>query len=338
MKKIVGFLVLALVTVGCGLEEGKKHSTNMIDADGGTTIVIDHVNVDDVNVDHADVNVDHAVINVATDAGTPAPKPDSGTPDAGPVADKTAPDILTLTVTDITASSATVNVTTDEASTVQVVYNLTAVANPTRYARVFSIGLTDLTAGTTYRFTVTATDGSGNKSSEEGSFTTSALVLAPEALPAPFKVNGKYAFGLSVDYISGSLCGKTKVFFGPMATDVALMDRDATTGAYDGYLSTSMPSLASGEYRMSYVDDACPGETLGAQGANWADYGNMADLVRMTSEARAFIDCAQYVSADNKCQTVTNPGCEIRFSVASDGTISPKGNMAGLTQNAAGCF
>ncbi|MEY4723267.1 MAG: hypothetical protein RLZZ324_780 [Candidatus Parcubacteria bacterium] len=99
----------------------------------------------------------------------PAPEPKVVTP---AVPDTTPPEVLTLEVIDITASSATVHVITNEITGMQVQYNLTATAQPLHFATEHSLGLTDLYSDTTYKLYVTIRDIAKNETRTETTFTT----------------------------------------------------------------------------------------------------------------------------------------------------------------------
>ncbi|MBI2013636.1 MAG: fibronectin type III domain-containing protein [Candidatus Colwellbacteria bacterium] len=99
-------------------------------------------------------------------------------------ADETAPIISDIEVTDITESSATVNWTTDEASTSRVYFGTStpvdketaASVGDSNLAAAHSKNLTGLTAKTEYFFIVESIDEAGNTAtSDEGSFTTEAV-------------------------------------------------------------------------------------------------------------------------------------------------------------------
>jgi len=93
------------------------------------------------------------------------------------VADVTAPRIDEVTVTNITSSSATFNWGTDEASDSKVDYGLTEDygLNKSDSAMIttHTLSLSSLSAGTTYAYSVTSTDASGNISrADQGTITT----------------------------------------------------------------------------------------------------------------------------------------------------------------------
>lgn len=160
----------------------------------------------------------------------------------------------------------------------------------------------------------------------------------PTYLPAPFKSQAPYVLDYSIAYISGSLCGQLRGNLPGVSWSSGpnLADKDPM-GNYDGYLGTAFIAPA-GDYRTSYVDGPCAGET--AMTGNWADYGNLKlQLPRIKAEDRAFIYCEQYVPADNKCVVVQSPGCNIRFHMDANGNVTPNGNMKDYdATTATGCF
>ena len=97
-----------------------------------------------------------------------------------PPSDNTPPTISNVEVLEVTASSAVINWTTDEAANGNVEYGttsnygLSAAADGSAVAN-HSVSLTGLTDGTTYHFRVRAMDQSGNEAtSDDQTFTTSS--------------------------------------------------------------------------------------------------------------------------------------------------------------------
>ncbi|PIR70486.1 MAG: hypothetical protein COU46_01270 [Candidatus Niyogibacteria bacterium CG10_big_fil_rev_8_21_14_0_10_42_19] len=95
-------------------------------------------------------------------------------------ADNIAPAILSITVTNATTTSATINWTTDEPATSKVYYltttplSLPLVRSTIALVTSHSVDLTDLTASSTYYFILESADASGNTAtSSESSFNTS---------------------------------------------------------------------------------------------------------------------------------------------------------------------
>ncbi len=158
---------------------------------------------------------------------------------------------------------------------------------------------------------------------------TDAGTPEPTYLPAPFKTPAPAVLQFSTAYISGSPCG-TLVGDLPGITweeakGVALADKDMSTGEIDGYLSTAY-SAPAGTYHVSYLDRACPGEVR--QTTGWAQYGDKKlQLPKMKAEDRAFLNCTWYDAAAKACVTVTNPGCNIVFTMDAAGNVTPAGNM-----------
>lgn len=100
--------------------------------------------------------------------------------------DTTAPTLSTITVAGITSTGATISWTTNEASTSQVEYGLTAAygsssALDSTLVTSHSRALSSLTPSTTYHYRVLSRDAAGNlATSGDGTFTTSA---APDTTP-----------------------------------------------------------------------------------------------------------------------------------------------------------
>jgi hypothetical protein len=262
------------------------------------------------------------------DGGDPTPTPDGGTT---PDPDTTAPVVAIVSPvggSGLDAASVTVTGTaTDAVGVASVKVNGVAC---TLTGTDFSCENVPLpVAGSETTLTAEAKDAAGN--------TGTASVTVMVYLPAPFRSPGPFVLDVSVAYISASLCAELRGNLPGMSWDSGPFVKDESAGSYDGYAGT-VYSAAPGSYNLSYVDRECPGET--ATPRAWAQYGNLKlQVSKMSPAARAFLSCTQYVPASNSCQAVSNPGCNIAFTVAADGTVSPNGNMGGFDPaTATGCW
>jgi len=112
-------------------------------------------------------------------------------------ADTTEPTLSTATVSSITATSATIAWTTDEPSTSSISYGTTALnlkLEDTALVSNHSLNLTGLSPSTSYKFTVSSSDASGNKASSaatQGFDTTAqqALTLSSIAITGAASVD-----------------------------------------------------------------------------------------------------------------------------------------------------
>lgn len=129
-----------------------------------------------------------------------------------PPNDTTPPSISGISVTNITANSATVNWVTNEATTGSVRYGPTSslglTAADQTLGTLHTVNLTGLSAGTTYYFSIRAIDPSNNETnSAQSTFATPAPSTTP-AYIRQWLMNGYYANSdsatrLSRDYLSG---------------------------------------------------------------------------------------------------------------------------------------
>lgn len=140
-------------------------------------------------------------------APAPSPKPSpspSPTPTPTPTKDTTAPQISSISVKNITASSATITWTTSEVATSEVDYGLNTnyglTATDSKLVTSHSITLNSalIISGTAYHFRVKSADGAGNvATSSDSSFTTSGATLIVTVLD---QKTGKPVAGAIVSY------------------------------------------------------------------------------------------------------------------------------------------
>lgn len=123
------------------------------------------------------------------------------------------------------------------------------------------------------------------------------------------------------DYISGSPCGDVVGTLPGMTWSAGPMIRDTNS---DGRLEYQASSIPAGTYSLSYRDRECTGEVART---NWALYGDPDTLRAMTPEARSFLYCNWYDAATGTISQVSDPGCNIRISVAAGCAITGNGNM-----------
>lgn len=129
--------------------------------------------------------------------------------------DTTAPAVSNVTVTAVTASTATITWTTDEASTSKVDYGLTSsygssTSLDSTLVTSHSVSLTGLSGYTPYSFRVRSKDASGNETVSSGSsFTTSntapsvaSLTMTPSSGAAPVSVTLKATASDADGYIA----------------------------------------------------------------------------------------------------------------------------------------
>lgn len=101
----------------------------------------------------------------------------SGSPGLPSPSDTTAPTISSVSVNNVTTTSATITWTTNESSSTQVQYGTTTIygssVNGTANVTSHSVNLTGLTAGTTYHYRVVSADTAGNSASSGNAMFTS---------------------------------------------------------------------------------------------------------------------------------------------------------------------
>ena len=107
------------------------------------------------------------------------------------MADTLPPSISNITVSDITDYSVTISWSTDELSTGQIEYGIIGSSNQMlkpedNLAESHSTILATLEAATSYEFTISAQDSSGNQASTTSSFTT--LIPSPDPGPVTLTV------------------------------------------------------------------------------------------------------------------------------------------------------
>jgi len=155
--------------------------------------------------------------------------------------------------------------------------------------------------------------------------TTDVTPPAVENLPAPFRSPTPCVFDFSNAYVSGATCGEVRGTLPGLSwtQGVQIANPDG-----DGYLGMAFITPA-GTYELSYLgwqncDSRQPNDA-------WAQYGHEDQLLQMTAEARAFINCNWYNASTNAVISGVNPSCDIRITVDAECHILPAGNMSGFT-------
>jgi hypothetical protein len=143
-----------------------------------------------------------------------------------------------------------------------------------------------------------------------------------DTLPAPFRSPAANVYDFSTAYVSGATCGEVRGSLPGMSwTDgVQIANPDG-----DGYMGMSFITPA-GTYELSYLGWQNCG-TREPKDA-WAQYGFEEQLVKMTAEARSFLNCNWWNATTQQKVTGVNPSCDIRITVDTVGNILPAGNMA----------
>jgi hypothetical protein len=136
--------------------------------------------------------------------------------------DESPPVISEVSVSDITATSATITWTTDEPATSQVEYGLTTSYGSTTpldstLVVNHSVSLSGLTSETTYRYRLKSADASGNEAiSWDYTFTTAADTIAPSI--TALSISGVMATAVTITWTTDELAtsqveyGKTAVY------------------------------------------------------------------------------------------------------------------------------
>jgi len=155
-------------------------------------------------------------------------------------------------------------------------------------------------------------------------FLLAVLVIAcgnsdTDPLPAPARAVGHTLY-LSDLYISGSPCADVVGTLPGKNWENGTMiyDRDQ-----DGWLAFDASDLPNGDYRVTYRDRECPGES---PQKNWADYGHRQYLSQMTDASRCFVYCTWWSASQGREVASGDPHCELRFR-KNRGGLFPLGNM-----------
>lgn len=151
---------------------------------------------------------------------------------------------------------------------------------------------------------------------------TDAVVVPPTTIEEPAPIKFKACdMTFAIKYANGSPCGEVRGTLPDMTWSSGQFVIDCDN---DGRLDLSYPAIIPGSYELSYLDRECPNEV---PRANWAAYGAPETLRGMTATARSFLFCNWYDARTGKVLTVTDPGCDIRFTVQNGCIMMPDGNM-----------
>jgi chitodextrinase len=207
-------------------------------------------------------------------------------------ADTTAPSLSAASVSNITASTATITWTSDEPSSSSISYGTTALnqrSEDTALVSNHSLTLTGLNASTSYNFTISASDASGNKASSAAtqSFETTApqvLTLSSIAITGAASVDAGASATYSADatYSDNSTTMIAPVWTitgtgasvhastGQLTADsVTTLQTVTLTASYQGQSaqkSIEIRPLTAGQTPMTYSASLPDGWTLAANG------------------------------------------------------------------------
>jgi len=143
-----------------------------------------------------------------------------------------------------------------------------------------------------------------------------------DTLPAPFRSPAANVYDFSNAYVSGALCGEVRGNLPGLSwtQGVQIANPDG-----DGYMGMNFITPA-GTYELSYLGwQNC---TTREPNDAWAQYGFEEQLVKMTADARSFINCNWWNATTKQKVSGVNPSCNIRITVDTVGKILPAGNMA----------
>ncbi len=146
---------------------------------------------------------------------------------------------------------------------------------------------------------------------------------------APFRSSAKLLLEVSPAFTDGSACVEIVGNLPGITWQTGIVTSSTLT---DGFLSASC-SMSAGTYDFSYRAVTCTGHVQG----KWADYGDKAKLNGLTSDARRWIACNWYDSANRRCVSVSNPGCNLRATVDGQGNLTPAGNMGSFASSDTNC-
>jgi hypothetical protein len=154
-----------------------------------------------------------------------------------------------------------------------------------------------------------------------------AATVVPD-LPAPFRSPTPYVLDISRQYIGNATCA---LLIGKPAPLTWVVVSEQTV---DGYLRTTQPYMFGGAtYEFSYSVWDCQNSVAGVG----ADFGTSQNLARMTADARQYVWCNWYDSANSGCIQVTDFICSLKMSMDSGGNFTPVGNMANFSPDQPGC-
>jgi len=165
-------------------------------------------------------------------------------------------------------------------------------------------------------------DGQSASPATDGGVTTPAPDGGTDVLPAPFRSPAACIFDFSADYVSGATCGEVRGTLPGMSwtQGVQIANPDG-----DGYLGMAY-TVTAGTYELSYLGwQNCA--TRDPKDA-WAQYGDQDQLLKMTPDSRAFINCNWWNATTAQVIAGVNPSCDIRITVDNACKVLPAGNMA----------
>lgn len=171
-------------------------------------------------------------------------------------------------------------------------------------------GGTEETGGTQATGGTEETGGTSGYIPPTGCEESYGTIQDPVGSPAKLKlVFSKQYMPLSTEaYLVGAVPSTSDWVNGPEMTD---------SGSYWSYTLPEEVKAYPGKYRFQYVD-LIPSTSAGTR---WANFGTDEDRLRcMSDTARAWVYCNFYEGTVN--------GCELAMRIATDGTITPDGNMA----------
>jgi hypothetical protein len=245
----------------------------------------------------------------------------------------TAPAISNVTVTNITGTSAKVSWTTDDATSTSVVNYGTTTAYGSQSATVpagsttQSVTLSGLTAGTTYNFAVTATNGAGATSSS-GNFTFGTTASFTISVPASLSLAQGQSGSVPVLVTdTGGYTGSVTLSVGGLPTG-ATGSFQATSGGATLTLTLSSTVLG-GTYPLSITGTA-GGSTVTAPLSLIVSGASQTQTITFNPIPN------QYIGAQVTAVATASSNLPVTFSVVQNGNCSVSGSTVTFL-NAGNC-